>query len=199
MSFRTIGKEKKKVIAAEIKMLLHASRNCLRNTGTNTQIIRFNSMDAYYGEAFGMMRPLVTFGFGYFGSSNLDAVKEEKSAHPEDNLRWWFDKLCDEVLEEEGYRKDNICEYCMERYGKDSREYNDAEREEKYFLSMAGVPGSKIEVSREKWIEAERGAGFRPKGGGNGPTTGGFSSDALSGSIETVWHTQKELANQVPT
>lgn len=43
-----------------------------------------------------------------------------------------------------------------------------------YFLEHP-VYGVK-QVTKEEWISAERSAGFYPKGGGDGPATGGFSS-----------------------
>lgn len=43
------------------------------------------------------------------------------------------------------------------------------------------------EVTRETWINAERGAGFRPKGGGSGMATGGFrSSSGVSGRLVSL-------------
>ena len=52
---------------------------------------------------------------------------------------------------------------------------------ERYWLSVAGLP--KQEATREQFIQAERAAGFRPKGGGNGLATGGFHGGGVSGSI----------------
>lgn len=54
---------------------------------------------------------------------------------------------------------------------------------ERYFLSIIGIDHSEVEVSREDWIGAERRAGFWPKGGGNGPATGGFSAGGIHGRI----------------
>lgn len=42
------------------------------------------------------------------------------------------------------------------------------------------------EVTKEKFIRAERAAGFRPKGDGDGLATGGFSDGGVSGKIEVV-------------
>lgn len=66
-----------------------------------------------------------------------------------------------------------------------------ADRVETFWLKANAIPGSAwTRVSREDWIRAERAAGFRPKGGGTGPATGGFSdSSGISGCIrpdETV-------------
>ena len=54
---------------------------------------------------------------------------------------------------------------------------------EKYYLRILDLP--KVEVTKQEWVRAERGANFR--GGRDGePSTGGFSSGVLSGSIEYV-------------
>lgn len=42
------------------------------------------------------------------------------------------------------------------------------------------------EVTREQFIAAERAAGFRPKGGGDGLATAGFSGGGVRGRIEVV-------------
>lgn len=53
---------------------------------------------------------------------------------------------------------------------------------ERYFLKTNWSDWA--EVTCETWINAERGAGFRPKGGGSGTATGGFSSSSgVSGRI----------------
>ena len=123
-------------IAAEAKALLHAHRDCLRNLGKDTAKIAFDVRDGYYGEAFGLMRALQILGYGYFGSSNLDAHRESMSGYgpknedgkyltnitqPHQNLRWWFGVLEREVLNEEGFDKDNRCEYCLGKYRKDTK------------------------------------------------------------------------------
>jgi len=50
-----------------------------------------------------------------------------------------------------------------------------------YFLEHS-IFGKK-EVTKEEWVQAERSAGFHPKCGGDGPATGGFSGNGISGSI----------------
>lgn len=58
---------------------------------------------------------------------------------------------------------------------------------ERYYLALAGHPDSKQEVSKEEWIRAERGAGFRPKGEDRGqPATAGFGNGQVRGTIEYV-------------
>ena len=98
-----------KRVEGEIKALLHASRDCLRNRGVDTNKISFSCNDGYHGEAFGIMRTLSIQGYGYFGSNNLDGNKEE-GLQPEQNLKWWFDQLQGEVLEEENFGKGGRCE-----------------------------------------------------------------------------------------
>ena len=89
---RVLVESRRSAIADEVKMMLHAHRDCLRNLGVDTKTIRFDCRDGYYGEAFGVMRALSVLGYGRFGAVNLP---EEYS-----NLRWWFaaDK-CDAALE----------------------------------------------------------------------------------------------------
>ncbi len=141
-------------IAAEVKAMLHAHRDCLRNRyqaqrsrdeatiakvvaagapdggaklrealeherdRIDPRIIRFDCRDGYYGEAFGMMRTLAALGFGRFESSNLDGTRHG-TEQPEQNLKWWFGKLEDEVLVEESFDADGKCNYCSAKYGKD--------------------------------------------------------------------------------
>lgn len=54
----------------------------------------------------------------------------------------------------------------------------------RYFLTLEGV--GTFEVEKEKWVKAERTAGFRPRYGASDsePCTGGFSSGLVSGSIK---------------
>ena len=113
---KTLTEKQQKAIEAEICMMLHASRDCLRNQGQNTSAIRFDVRDAYYGEAFGIMRALHVLGYGYYtGPSNIPdrdlAIR---------NLKWWFSQLEQRVLDEEHYGGDNECAHCFERYGQDA-------------------------------------------------------------------------------
>jgi hypothetical protein len=118
--YKKIGKRLKKKVEAEVKMLLHASRDCLRNQGWDTTKITFKVQDGYYGEAFGVMRGLTILGYGYFGPDNLDGIKHNRGGQqPEHNFKWWFSQLTDAVLDEENYDGSNECDYCLEKYGKD--------------------------------------------------------------------------------
>ena len=56
-------------------------------------------------------------------------------------------------------------------------------KETKYFLKADFMDEYK-EVTKEQFIQAERSAGFRPKGGGDGVATGGFSGGGVSGKVE---------------
>jgi hypothetical protein len=96
-----------------IKLLLHASRDCLRNRKEMTPKIRFRVQCGYYGEAFGIMRGLALLDYGWIDGA-VNRV----------NLRHWFDQLCDEVLTEENYGDgygdgSGRCLRCLDRYGKD--------------------------------------------------------------------------------
>jgi hypothetical protein len=110
-----------KDVETEIKMLLHASRDCLRNLGKDTKVISFSVHDAYFAEAFGIMRGLVILRYGYFGSSNLNGIEERGYGETEiHNVQWWFSQLEKRVLDEEGFGDDNKCEHCMKKYHKDA-------------------------------------------------------------------------------
>lgn len=119
---KEIPEKLKKIVEGEVKALLHTSRDTMRIRGEyDTKSVRFSCRDGYYGEAFGIMRGLNILGYGYFGSSNLPGTSDqEKGTQDHQNLKWWFAELENEVLKEEGYGTDNICEYCYDRYGHDT-------------------------------------------------------------------------------
>jgi len=58
-----------------------------------------------------------------------------------------------------------------------------------YFLEHP-IFGKK-QVTKEEWISAERSAGFHPKHGGDGPATGGFSGNGISGTMRPKIDTAK--------
>ena len=130
-------------VEAEIKALLHAHRDCLRNQDRDTVAISFDCRDGYYGEAFGILRALHLMGYGYFGPSNMDAIKDAyptvyNVTQPKQNLKWWFSRLEREVLEEEGFGGDHRCVHCLEKYKKDDAyilekkaQYDDARARER--------------------------------------------------------------------
>lgn len=105
---RGLDQEMKAKIEAEILMMLHASRDCLRTKGIDTGAVSFHAMDGYYGEAFGVMRALRVLGYGDFGAVNIAG-----------NLSSWFHDLEQCCLVEENFRGSNECDHCLERYGKD--------------------------------------------------------------------------------
>lgn len=111
---RKLTPQKRQAVVDEVKMMLHAHRDCLRNKGVDTSKVQFDCRDGYYGEAFGVMRGLAVLGYGGFGPDNIP-----HDTHPEWNLKWWFSELCSEVLAEENYGGDNHCDFCITRYGKD--------------------------------------------------------------------------------
>lgn len=100
--------KKQTKIINEIKMMLHAHRDCLRNQKQDTLKIRFDCRDGYYGEAFGVLRGLHILGHGKFGAIN----------DPE-TLNYLMAELEDEVLEEENFTSTHECDYCFNKYGKD--------------------------------------------------------------------------------
>jgi hypothetical protein len=54
----------KDTVEGEIKAILHACRDCLRNQGRlDTSKVSFSANDGYYGEAFGIMRGLQILGY----------------------------------------------------------------------------------------------------------------------------------------
>jgi hypothetical protein len=119
--FRRMPPELIDRIEAEVKAVLHDSRDALRNRREDTTKLPWNANDSWYAEAFGVMRGLALLHYGYTGGPvNLDGLRHGKGAtQPQQNLKWWFEQLTDEVLAEEGFGKDNKCAYCLKRFGKD--------------------------------------------------------------------------------
>ena len=114
-------------IINEVKMMFFAHRDCLFNKFKHAPSVNFDPrdvpkdiMDGYYGEMFGIMRGVELLGYGYFGSSNLDAEQEGKSDDPCHNLRWWLGYLIDECLREEDWQKSSKenCMRLLEHYRK---------------------------------------------------------------------------------
>ncbi len=107
----------------EVKMLLHASRDGMRNKGMDTKNVSYHIANdgGWHAEAFGVMRCLSLMGYGYFGPVNLDGLQERNGGvQQESNLKWWFSQLEHAVLEEEGfYNKTHRCEHCINKYRKD--------------------------------------------------------------------------------
>lgn len=114
-TYKTLTSQLYDDIEREVLLMLHASRDCLRNQGQDTTKIRFDARDGYYGEAYGIMRGLQVLGYGVFGSHNIP-----NSIHSVWNLNWWFRQLEDLCLDAEGYKGNNQCDHCLEHYGKDA-------------------------------------------------------------------------------
>jgi hypothetical protein len=107
-------------VERQVKMLLHAGRDYLRNLGKDTSTITFSVNDGYYGETFGIMRCLEILNYGYLGPVNIpDREVTDGIIIAERNLRWWFRCLEEKVLEEENWETTNQCDFCVEKYGKD--------------------------------------------------------------------------------
>ena len=107
-----LTKQQIQTVEAEVKMLLHAARDAMRNRGIDTTQTAFVANEGFYGEAFGIMRGLQAIGFGDLDGSINTPQKRE-------NLRWWFADLESQVLEEEHFGGSGKCQYCFHRYGKD--------------------------------------------------------------------------------
>lgn len=115
-SFRRLKSEEKKAIEQELKAMLHAHRDCLRNLGVSLKH-PFDIKDGYYGEAFGMLRALSVLGYGFFGAVNVGYEQGDL----DHNLNYWLSRLEKEVLDEENWYGDHRCEFCFNKYGKDDR------------------------------------------------------------------------------
>lgn len=121
-------------VASTVKAILHASRDCMRNQMIDSISIPYDTTSGYYGEAFGIMRAVALQGYGYWGSSNRDAVQEGRSKQPEANLKWWMGELERIVLEEENFGGSGVCVYCKGRYRKDDSD----ELERRRLLAICG-------------------------------------------------------------
>lgn len=110
-TFKRLTKKTRAAVVNEVKMMFAAHRDCLWSRFTECShpqavdptVWRCVANEGYYGEAFGIMRGLLALGYGYFGPDGTDAVEEGRSNIPEHNLKWWFNELSKEVLDEEGY------------------------------------------------------------------------------------------------
>ena len=130
--YKKISTRMIKRVEGSVKALLHASRDCMRTQDKDTSKWRFDCNDGYHGEAFGIMRGLEMMGYGHFGSVNMNGLEDSGTKYgakqPEHNLRWWFEKLADEVLEEENYHSDGHCDYCTGRHYSDTKSYLERKR-----------------------------------------------------------------------
>lgn len=114
-TFKKLSAPDQRKIEAEVRMMLHASRDCLRNQKIDTTKVPWDCRDGYYGEAFGIMRALAALGYGDFGSDNVP-----NSIYPLWNLKYWFRQIESTVLAEEHFGGTNHCDHCLDRYEKDA-------------------------------------------------------------------------------
>lgn len=112
--YKRLTPDERKKVYDMVKVMLHASRDCMRNQGRDTTKQTWNVNDGYYGEAFGILRGLELLGYGYLG----DCIRPDPNIKIW-NLKWWFRQLEDEVLKEEHFDGNNQCDFCLTRYGKD--------------------------------------------------------------------------------
>jgi len=116
-------------VEGEVKAILHAHRDALRNRGMDSIRIPWDVTCGYFGEAFGIFRALHIMGYGYHGAHNVPAIEDR---HPKvsnvkqdrQNLNWWMGRLQEEVLQEEGFEGNHECAYCFKKWGKDDTRGN---------------------------------------------------------------------------
>lgn len=109
--FKSIPDKTRFRVICEVKMMLASHRDCLWSrweTAASPQTfdpskVSIVTNDGYYGEAFGIMRGLAAMGAGFMGPDTMDAVELSRSDTPEHNLKWWFRKIQNEYLDEEGF------------------------------------------------------------------------------------------------
>ena len=155
-TFKKIPKWLKKEIEDTVNHVLHACRDCMRNQGIDTKGTSFDSNNSYFGEIIGMQRLLVALGYCFWGANNLPGTHESatnqcecKAIQDEQNVSWWFDRLKDKVLEEEGYFTDHQCQHCLKLYKKDSHgPINTSQRKQSIADWKAKVITAKIDKGR---------------------------------------------------
>lgn len=109
--FKKLSAKNQTAISNEVKLMFAAHRDCLwtrwqecsHSQAVDPAKCQSVCNEGYYGEAFGVIRGLVALDYGYFGSDTQDAVQECRSEIPNHNLKWWFNRLCREYLDEEGF------------------------------------------------------------------------------------------------
>jgi hypothetical protein len=108
MAFKKLSDKQRKAVEMEVKLMLHAHRDALRNrwrfdlSEIDPKQTCWDIQDGYYGEAFGIMRGLAALGYGH-----------------SDDLRAWFNMLLSEVAAEENFHGNHECDFCLNYYGKD--------------------------------------------------------------------------------
>jgi hypothetical protein len=90
---KTLPSKDKEAINNEVKMMLLAHLDKLINQNhipaERSQII-FDPRCGYVGEAFGIMRGLVSLRYGYYGVNSGG----EESMY---NVKWWYDQMIEEL------------------------------------------------------------------------------------------------------
>jgi hypothetical protein len=138
-------------ILAEVKLMLHASRDCMRNQGMDTTKVAFNVNDGYYGEAFGVMRALNCLRYGTLQPSRRLSPPDEierLAGVRIGNLRDWFHEIERQVLTEEHFGGDNECDFCLERYGKDGA--GRTRRTTEHIARLLKVPDDWLSTDKEE-------------------------------------------------
>lgn len=126
--FKPLTDKIKFAVINQVKLMLAAHRDALWNrweTCSHPQAVDPTKIsvvvnEGWYGEAFGIMRGLFALGYGFFGPDTQDAVELSRSEVPEHNLKWWFGKLKNEYLDEEGFYDKTCskekCNQLLEKY-----------------------------------------------------------------------------------
>ena len=76
-------------VEGEVKAILHAHRDALRNRGMDSIRIPWDVTCGYFGEAFGIFRALHIMGYGYHGARNRGPSPqglEREAGPPESQL-----------------------------------------------------------------------------------------------------------------
>lgn len=113
---KRVSLEDLKRIEDEICILLHASRDALRTRGKDTTQMTFDVNDAYYAEAYGLIRALRLLGMASQDRNVVASLWDERGYL---NSEVFFGLAQDRVLEEEGFRRENRCAHCRAAYGRD--------------------------------------------------------------------------------
>jgi hypothetical protein len=120
-NLRDLSHNDRTYIARDVRQALHASRNHTRDLRMDTTKIAFNIHDAYYGEAWGILRALVSLRYGVLQPTQRVHTLEggRYPASTSRDLNVWFHEIEQQVLADEHFGGNNECDYCMDRYGRD--------------------------------------------------------------------------------
>ncbi len=149
--FKKLTAEKKAEIEARIKLLLHASRDCMRNqyhslnddylTIRNQKLCPIPEAEKIlqrHAQSKDWRSIRFSVNDGYYGDAfgilrclelmgygTLNNIREQ-TYH---NLQWWFEQIKSQVLIEDGFTNgSHKCDFCVANFGKDGagrrREYS---------------------------------------------------------------------------